>query len=177
MLETTILVSFNSGSGADSVILAELDDILNVDSDGEVKTTFGQDDTPYLRFNSSSNVTLDAVVATAGSTIDLGLESRSKSDDQLFSSRDDDDMTEYNFPVIPTSYAVTYTGRTGGYSEEVGVGGAVTLVGDTTVTPFLATIDSNYSARIFQLIPPDMDLDDVDATYMIYVVFYVTVEE
>jgi len=178
MLETTILVSFNSGSStAGHSVLVELDDILNVDSSGEELTSFGQDDSPYIRFNSSSNVTLDAVVATAGGIIDHGTEGRTAIADQLFASRDPEAEDKYTLTVLPTSYSVSYTGRAGAYSVEEELGDRVTLVGDVDHTPFLATVTADYSARIFQLVPPDMALDDDDSTYQIYVVFYVTVED
>jgi hypothetical protein len=178
MLETTILVSFNSASSsADHSILVELDDVLNVDSNGDAITSFGQGDSPYIRFNSSNNVTLDAVVATAGGVIDLGVESRSVTADQLFASRVLGEEDKYTLTVLPTSYSVVYTGRTGALFATNEIGGRVTLIGDVGYTPFLATIIAHYSARIFQLVPPDMNLGDNDSTYQIYVVFYVTVED
>lgn len=178
MLETTILVSFNGGSSsADHSILVELDDVLNVDSNGDVITSFGQEDTPHIRFAASTNVTLDAVVATAGGIIDLGTFPRSLNTEQLFASRDKDDKDTYTIPVVETSYSVSYVGNTGGYTVTTEPYGVKTLTGSTELAPFLADIVANYRARIFRLIPPDMNLVNDDDTFQIYVVFYVTVAE
>lgn len=170
-LETTIKVVFNSGSDAESLILAELDDTLNVNDDGESVSSFAPGDEPYIRFNASSNVRIDEVVSTSGGVLDLGSEPRTLEVEQLFVGRDEED--ELTFSVIPDSIDVSYIGNVGSFITEALSFGRVKYIGNAESTPFLMQASVNYTAKIYQLIPPDLDLAE-DETYNIHVVFYVT---
>ena len=177
MYETTILVSFNDGTDSDEYLtLAELDDVLNIDSNGDVKTSFGEGDEPYFRFHCSDNIQLDAVASTLGSLINIGTANRVKESSNVFASRDDDALDSHTLPVVPSSYSVTYEGNVGSLLSETTTGGLVTLSRRTSHTPFSAFFLSSYRATIFQLVPPALSLGD-DETFNIYVVFYVSMKE
>lgn len=178
MLETTIVIQFNGGSGAsgDYLIVAELDDILNIDDNGDQKSSFSPGDKPFIRFHSSTNIRVDSVVSTDGGVLTLGGISRSRDESWLFASRDPEKRDEVQLPVVPGGTAVTYSGRQGAYVTKAGIGGQVTIIGDVTKAPFLMNMTINYSATSYQLVPPALNLDD-EETYTIYVVFYVTLME
>jgi len=176
--ETTVKVEFNSAaaSSADYLIIAELDDILNVDSSGEAITSFGVDDTPWFRFHASSNIRLDVVVSTDGGVLPKGTSAREISSQFLFSSRDPEKEDSYVYPVVPNSVKTGYVGRVGDVVIKSLAGGRRSITGNSSLTPFLMNLDMTYAVKLFQLIPPALELDE-DETYNIFVVFYVTLLE
>lgn len=176
MFETTVTVVFNDGEDNDHIILAELDDVLNVDSDGEVISTFAPGDEPYIRFNASDNVTIDSVVATDGGVLSLGNVSRTIELEQLFASNDAAEPDELSFSVVVDTVDVSYIGRDGSFTTKDLGNGMLKYVGDIASVPFLMAATIDYTAKSYQLIPPTLNLDE-EETYNIYVVFYVTVTE
>lgn len=171
-IETTIVVSFNSSNANSAAVLAELDDVLNVDSDGKVVTSFGLDGEPYFRFNAPTNIRLDSVETHHGGILDHGTETRTLEVEQLFASRNKDTLDTLTLSVAHDQVSVDYVGNAGRYTTAV-TNGIATFTGDADYTPFLLSASVEYTARIFQLIPGELDLGD-DETLNIYVTFYVS---
>lgn len=171
-VEATVVVDFNGGSVDDSTYLfmVELDDISNDD-----ETSFDNGDQPVFRVNHSSNVTITDVVSTDGSARYIGSDSRTKEEITLFASRDDDELSTYQLSVIPSTYSVSYAGRTGVLTSDIVISDIIEFTGDVSKTPFLATFSINYAAALYELIPPTMDLSD-DKDYTIHIVFYIQLE-
>jgi len=172
-VETTILVEFNGGTpdSSEYLAVAELDDVSNDD-----KTTFLPKEEPVIRSHFSRNIRVDDVVSTDGGLVHLGGASRSRESVTLFTGRDSLEPTEFRLPVVPSSTSVAYDGRQGGYTTEGLRGGMVNLIGDVNKTPFLMRMTNGYAVNLYRLIPPSLTLGPGD-TYMIYVVFYLTLLE
>lgn len=173
--EGTIIVrSSDGGPLGDYLFYAEIDDVLNVDALGEKISSFSPGSTAYISVNHSSNIIIDSVVPTDGSIQFYETAGREKiNDGVLFASRDADDPDTEDLPVIPGSYAVECLGRVGRLTSAANSYGQVTLTGDITKTPFMANITTQYSAKIYKLSIPDVQLDE-DETYPIGVVFYIS---
>ena len=176
MIEATTVVSFNTTDAAevDYVFNIQLDDVLNINSDGDVVTQFGSGDKVYMTANKSTNVTVDAVVSTDGVMSYLGSVSRSGKDQVLFTQREKAEDDIHTMAIVPTVVDVTYTGRLGAYTKETSRIGVVSITPDIAKTPFLANLLYDYSCSSYKLQAPILDLE-TDETYNIAVVFYITV--
>ena len=177
MIEATTVVSFNTSDGetADHVFSIQLDDTLNKDSKGEVVTQFGSGDNVYLTANKSTNVTVDAVICTAGAISSPSKVSRKGEEQVLFTEREKAEDGIHRMSIVPTVVDVTYTGsRRGAYTKETSNIGVVKLTPDIRKTPFLANLIYSYNCLLYCLSAPKLSLK-ADETYNIAVVFYITV--
>ncbi len=173
-LEDTLVTSFNDGSDIDHVAIVELDDVLNVGSDGEEKTQFSPSDSIYVRLHLSKNVEVDEVVMTNGSISFVGSQTRTLEEQVFFTSRDVGSLTEHTPSVVPSASNIQYYGRIGTPSKiKDETTGVVTYTGkDTIRVPYLCTMTHSYSVRIYKITPPNVTLVDEDDTYPIGAVFY-----
>jgi len=177
MIEATTVVSFNKTSDTtDYVFNLELDDILNLDSEGEPKSSFSPDDVVYILANKSSNVSITAVKSTAGNVSNLGGVSRNGDTTNLFAGRDPDEDDTFELGIIPTSVDISYIGNLGRLSEEVSGIGVRTYTHNVDYAPFIAEFNYNYNCASYKLSPPPMDLGEGES-FPIAVVFYITVSE
>lgn len=177
-IEATTVVTFGEGvsSQTDYLFTIEIDKLFNLDPDGNIKSTFDPDDGPvYLAVNKTSNVTITAVVSTDGSIQSVGNETRSEQQQNLFASRDQNDIDTLQLAHAFASLSYSYLGRQGNVSSSTSSIGQVTLTPAISLTPFMADISISYPVVIYKLNPPEgLNLGEED-TYNIGVVFYITV--
>lgn len=172
--EGSVLVEFNSKGSDDYILYAKLDDVLNLDLDGNIKSQFGSEEKGYVIVNHSDNVTVDSVEITHGSVNYYGSGSRTISEKSLYASKDKKTPSEYSVPVIPSSTSFKYFGRNGGFSSKKTENGIITLTADISKVPFVSEISTSYAVKIYEFTTPKIVLAD-NEIYDIYVVFYATV--
>lgn len=175
-IEATTVVSFNTTDDtADYVFNLLLDDTLNLDSDGEPKTSFYDTDSAvYLLANKSTNVTIDQVLTTSGSIKSLGQVSRDKSETNLFTSLESAADDSYTIQMIPSSVDADWIGNTGAVEGEISDIGITSYIPDIRLTPFLCEFSYYYSCDSYKFTPPSMSLSE-DETFQVGIVFYITV--
>lgn len=173
--EGSIIVRSSDGSVAgDYLFHVELDDTLNIDSNGEIISNIVPGSTVYIAVNHSTDIIIDSVVPTNGSIQFYQNSSRTFVEEgSLFSGRLADGADEYDFPVVPGSYSIEYLGRPGKVTSSVNSAGQVTLTGDISKTPFMAKITANYPVKIYKFTTPDVTLGK-DESYPIGIVFYIS---
>lgn len=174
-LQATTVVTFNDGSSdAEYVFNLALDDTLNLDSAGEVKSSFSPEDLIYLQVNKSANVDIKEVAVTAGVITKLRNDSRSNSVTNLFVSRPDTDSEEFVLEHIPESASVSYIGNKGAVEKSVTAIEQFKYTPDMKKTPFIAKFDYEYEITSYRWSPPAIDLQD-EETFDMAIVFYINV--
>ncbi len=191
-VEATTVVSFNSSSDTEDYIFnIELDDTLNLDSEGKPgNTSFAPEDVVYLFVNKSHNVDINAVAVTAGSVHSLGGGSRAGEDIHLFATREIMSKADeievvagvkdypglHTLNFITTSCNVSYIGNIGRVTAKTTSINGLSYYPDVARTPFMAKFNYTYGGRGYKVKPPIMVLAE-DETFSLAVVFYITVNE
>jgi len=62
----TVVVEFGHGVDSGALVVVELDEVLNLDLDGNEKTSFSPGDTPYFLVHHDSSVRIGAIKSSAG---------------------------------------------------------------------------------------------------------------
>jgi hypothetical protein len=163
----TIVVKFGEGvAAADQAgFVVELDDVLNLDAAGEVKSQFYPGDLiHFLMHYDHAKMTVTAIKATSGEVVVLGEVSRANTVEELFVAADEPETLPHtpSGTVTPVWY-----GRTSTLERD---GAALTAAS----VPCLGDISYNYLATSCRLVPPPLTLA-ADQEYPIAVVIYVEV--
>ncbi len=186
-VEATTVVSFNSSSDTEDYIFnIELDDTRNLDSEGEVKTSFAPGDKVYLFVHKSFNVDVTDVLVTAGSISRIagsegGPDYRSGESTNLFATKEEPKEGEetpgkYTLDVASDICNVSYIGKEGRVTREVSNLGVFSYSPNINNTPFIAKFNYVYTGKGYLVTPPPMTLAE-DETFPLAVVFYITVNE
>lgn len=174
-VQATTVVSFNSGSDAEYVFNLELDESLNLDLEGEVKSSFSPSDIIYLQVNKSDNVDIIDIVVTSGKISINGNDTREATVNNLFVARDEtEDTGEFLLPHIASDFSVSFIGKTGAVEDSVTSIGQSKLIPDKTKTPFIAEIKYTYKVTSYKFTAPDIELEE-NETYETAIVFYINV--
>lgn len=168
-VEASIILEFGDVDETTAGISIEIDEEFsgNLDSDGNVKSSFSPNDTPVFLIHHSNLVRIAAVKSTDGIVSMLGTDlPRIRDSEALFTTED----TEINLGYSnPSSLSVEWRGSTT----------AVTLNGSNVIATssetFPCVCDTTFQVVFneqWMLTPPSMTLSD-DESYIIYVVVYV----
>lgn len=162
----TIVATFGAESSAGFCVV-ELDDILNVDSAGEAKSSFLPGDSVYFWVQHDSTLMIDRVAATHpdATIVDCGRVSRRKTQELLFVSEEAIELSH-----IPTGMpTLSWCGRVGtGVQRD---GRKLSVAGNTP-----CVCDAAYSCevRLFCLVPPPGLAVAPGETLRIHVVIYLS---
>ena len=171
-VETSIVVEFGEDvPSAGDVVIIELDPTHenNLNTAGELKSTFAPGEMPVFIINHSDTISIDRVACTHGSIALIGNNiSIEKSDSFVLTS---DETTEtINYVNVNSFTTETFLGNSG-----------VIAVADSIVTtesgsyPCLCNVTYNAVFQFqYQLTPPTLSLD-ADETYEIVVVVYASI--
>lgn len=174
-IQATTVVSFNSDSfDADYVFKIELDDTLNLDSEGDPKTSFSPSDRIYLMVHKSANVDITDVVVTAGTIRHSGSGARSGETTNLFAVRDDSDDGDYLLDFVTSNTSISYIGRQGALDTDYNNLGQPVFKPDKSKTPFIAKFNYFYNILSYLWTAPTMTLEE-EETFDMAVVFYINV--
>lgn len=176
-LEDTIRVEFNgSGAEVEHVAIANVDDVLNVNSDGSEKTSFGSGESVYITLHLSSNISLSAIRLThPDATIEL-VESatRTLKEQWFFTGIALGNETVHTTSVVPSSIGLNFFGNTGSPSQTTQEVGVVEVkANDFSNVPYIADVSIQYTVVVYKLTLPEVTLIDDDDSYPVGVVFYV----
>lgn len=171
-VEATLIIEPEDGGTQDAIVIAELDDAMNVDSSGEVVTSFGPGDQIYFRTHISREVQITDIIATDGSIRSFGAASRNTTEEFVFASRDPLEPPQHSLSRVPSgSLSFKYIGRSGSVSRSQTSNGVMTLQGDVNQVPYICEVSYNYACKSYLLQAPNVTLGE-DETYHIVVVVY-----
>lgn len=152
----TIIVPFNK-SGNDHIFEVQIDDILNVDLNGNSKSSFYPGDVAYLAVNRSNNTSITSVKCTSGVIGYLDTGERESTDDFLF---DGIDNIEFISSLSSHSGEYINMGNAGNYINRINNLGAISVLSSGGY-PFMLRIIQKYSIEIYRLsIPEDILIED-----------------
>jgi hypothetical protein len=155
----SLVVTFGESVDTDAFVVAEGDDQLNVDDDGNVKSTFAPGDIFKWLLQHDDTVKVAAVKCSSGVVALLGEVARTKTVNQQFAATDDVELS-----YIPNGGV---TAKWYGRSPNLTVNGRTISVDD-----YPAVADLSYSAAMlsYRLTPPAMSLDEDENYYILIVV-------
>ena len=148
----TIVVEFGTGADSSAFVAVELDDQLNVDAEGEVKTQFHPGDEVWfwLQWDASA-LRLDRIRATSGQVVDCGSASRTR--DQQLTWTGDEAVELSHIPA--GSPTLRWYGNVGsGLSRD---GRKLRVAGNT---PCTADATIPISVRLCRYVPPPLSLGE-----------------
>ena len=148
----TIVVDFGeSVAESDRQFIIELDEVMNVDDQGEVKTEFYKDDFIWFRTHyNHSKLQVTAIKTTAGQVVDQGQVSRSKTDEMLFVNNDTPVSVNYEIDGSPS--AVWYCNEASLTKTEGGL--------KASNSPCIGDITYSFSCTLYQFRPPPLSTSD-----------------
>lgn len=162
----TIVVSFGEAVSSDALFVVELDDTLNMDGEGNVKTSFFPGDNVYFLMHYDANLAIKSIETTSGMVDRQGSVVRQNLMEIFFQSTDD----EHDLPHNPSSHPTgTFDGRQSVLTRK---GRKVKAVS----TPCIGDISYSYVADLAMYIPPAITLEE-DEQYMVGIVINVDVKE
>ena len=148
----TIVVEFGTGADSSAFVAVELDDRLNKDANGEVKTSFHPGDEVWfwLQWDAAA-LRLDRVRATSGQVVACGTASRTREQQCTWTG---DEAVELSH--IPAgSPALKWYGNVGsGLSRD---GRKLWVTGNT---PCTADATVPISVHLYRYVPPPMALGE-----------------
>jgi len=163
-IEGTIVVEFGESVASDQQFtVVELDDAVNVDTSGNIKTSFNPDDTPgFVVHYDETQLCIDRVECSSGSVSAGSLVSRTRTRQLQFTNTDDSQELSHipdgdvDFEEYGNSPAIVQDGR------KIRAAGQVPAIGEATYS---------IRCRAYRLNPPTLTLEE-DETYPILVVVY-----
>lgn len=159
----TIVVEFGQGADSSAFVAVELDETLNLDSDGAEKTQFvpGDEVWFWLQFDETA-LRLDRVACTSGMVVAAGLASRTRTQELTWTGDDGQELSH-----IPSATpSLKWYGAVGsGLSRD---SRKLTVTGNT---PCTADATIPISVRLYRYVPPPMSLSG-DETWRSVIVIY-----
>ena len=157
MAKTTFVVSFGEGAASDSGVVVELEPSLNVDEEGNEKSSFAPGDEVYFTVHYPTTLRVKAVEVTSG---DVHFISRSEFDRELSGAFFVDVETAVSLPHIPASpLTFFWYGKVGQLSV---TGRDIKAVNP----PCIGDISYKMLADLFRYVPPaDMAMNN-DGQYL-----------
>jgi len=162
-VEATIVVEFGQGVDSGALVVVELDEVMNLDLDGEEKTSFSPGDTPYFLVHHDQTVRIQSIKSSSGMVSGGNIVTRDRNQQVQWvkdGEKQDLSYTPANSPTwkwwgnTPTT---TRDGRTVTVSEP-GI-------------PAIGEVSYVIETKQYQLTPPPMDLEE-DETYPVLIVIY-----
>jgi len=170
------VVSKFEGLSADSdaIRLLQLDDIRNLDADGNVKNSFNPGDVMFLTLHLSSYIRVKSFAVTEGNLRLDGTGSRVYTSQVFFTSKEKADLTTFTTPVCPNSATRKFWGnRSGSPVRTINNNETWTYIGsDISKVPYLVDIYQSYTVSLYSYIPPPTLTVAENETHPIGIVFY-----
>jgi len=159
-VQSTIVVEFGDGADSSGFVALELDETINLDSDGNVKTSFDPGDEVWFWLQHADTLRVGSVAATSGMVVACGIARRSREQELTFAG--DGSQTLSHIPARNPEY--TWYGNVGsGMSRD---GRTLTVAGNIPCTcDAVIPID----VHLYRFIPPPLELAD-EATYRVVIV-------
>jgi hypothetical protein len=162
----TLVVQFGESADSTAFVTAEFDDVLNVDSAGEVKSSWLPGDSIFFLVQHDPSLRIDAILPTgnSGTIVDCGIVSRSRDQELSWPDINTEQELSHNSTFFPT---LTWYGSPG-YGLKLN-GRTLTIAGGA---PCTCDAVIPIEARLFQYIPPQLVLATEDDIYRIIIYIY-----
>jgi len=158
----TLVVEFGDGADASEFVAFEFDETLNLDADGNAKTSYSPGDEVWFWLQHDVTLRLDRIAATSGMVVSCGTVRRSREQELIFTG--EDAITLSHVPSGNPTF--TWYGNVGsGISRS---GRSVSVSGKT---PCVCDAVIPIEVRLFRFIPPPLELE-AEATYKVKIVAY-----
>lgn len=159
----TIVVQFGEGADSSAFVAVELDETLNRDSEGNVKSQFNPGDQPWWWIQHDPVLRIDRVTCTSGMVVAAGEVARSRKQELTWITADEGQDLSH----IPASNpALTWYGNVGqGLSRD---GRKLTLTGGL---PCTADAIIPIQVHLYRYVPPPLSLSG-DATWRSIIVVH-----
>ena len=158
----TIVVEFGTGADSSAFVAVELDDRLNVDAEGEVKTQFNPGDQVWFWVQHDPSLRIDRVRATSGMVVSAGSASRTRDQQCTWTGEASVELSH-----IPAgSPTLTWYGNVGtGLSRD---GRKLRVAGNT---PCTADAVVPINVHLYRYVPPPMALGEGETWRSVIVVY------
>jgi hypothetical protein len=161
--QATIIASFGEEAAAENYhVVIELDDQLNKDSDGDVKTTFNPGNEVYFLVQHDSRVRINSIKSSKGQVQALGSVTRTRTKNILFAEAGE----EQQFGYLGSS-SVEWLGNTAGIVDYDGIN--LRAVGGNF--PAMGRVSKSTTFSSYKLVADVPTLSE-DEDYPIGVVVY-----
>lgn len=169
-VETSLVIQFQDEAAADAAssgtVVAELDPehANNLDSDGNLKSTFDVSDQPVFLIHHDDTLSISSVDASTGDVSSIGSNvSRQKDISVQFTSADSTESISYDGATLASVdwYGTGCTFSIDGTELTPNAGGNFPCIGE-------AVFNVNFNAQ-YKLIPPTLSLEE-DEEYKILIV-------
>lgn len=145
MAKTTFVVAFGEGADTGSNVVVELEPSLNLDSDGNVKSSFSPGDEVYFTIHYPPNLRVGDVSTTSGGALFISRgEFRREQGGVLFVTPDDDVMLQHT-PSSPLTFF--WFGKVG----QLSISGAAVKA---TNAPCIGDVSYMMLADLYRFSPP-----------------------
>lgn len=158
----TLVVEFGDGADSSAFVAMEFDETLNLDDDGNAKTSFEPEDDVWFWIQHAGTLQIDSIAATSGMVVDCGTVRRSRDQELTFTGTDSVELS--HIPAGNPSY--TWYGNEGsGLSRN----GRTVLVSGNTPCTCDAVIP--IDVHLYRFVPPALELAD-GQSYRVVIVAY-----
>lgn len=159
----TIVVEFGSGADSSAFVAVELDDTLNIDSEGEVKSQFVPGDQVWWWVQHDPSLRIDRIACTSGMVVPAGTVSRTRDQELTWTTAEEGQELSHIPSGNPT---LRWYGNTGqGLSRD---GRKLSLTGGL---PCTADATIPIQVQLYRYVPPPMNLSG-EQTWRSVIVIY-----
>lgn len=158
----TIVVQFGSGADSSAFVTVELDETLNLDSDGQAKSEFAPGDEVWFWVQHDSTLRIGSVACTSGMAVACGPERRERRHELTFAAADSEESLSHIPATAPTltwygtdGSPLAITGRT------VRAGGSIPSTCDAVLA---------VDVHLYRYIPPPLQLADGESWRSVVVI-------
>ncbi len=159
----TIISQFGEGADSSAFVAIELDETLNLDAEGNAKTSFDPGDEIWFWIQHAETLVIERIEATSGMVVDCGTVCRSRTQELTFTGTDSIELS--HIPARNPSYA--WYGNEG--ADMARNGRSVSVGGNT---PCTCDAEIPIDVHLYRFVPPRLELDE-EKTYRVVIVTYV----
>jgi hypothetical protein len=155
----TIILDFADTNAGNAFIVLELDDELNKDSAGEVKTSFYPGDNVYFRIHHDDTVRIKSSAQSSGTVVSFGSVRRTSTQQMSFPTLNDEPETSH----IPISISPVWYGRV----PILSIDGRKLKANNV---PAIGEITHDFYAWSYRITPPPLVLSGDEKYYILTVI-------
>lgn len=165
--QATLVMQFGNATAESAFSKAEMDETLNVDTDGESISEFSPGDSVWFWVQHDDTVEITEILPTGGQgdIVDYGMQARTRDAECTWPDTD----TEVDLGYIPSAMpTLTWYGNPGSYLR---LDGRVLTIGGNA--PATADAVIPIQVHLFRFIPPSLDLPTEADKYRVVLCIYI----
>lgn len=158
---STIVVEFGQGADSTAFVAVELDETMNLDDSGEVKSQFAPGDEVWFWVQHDASLVIDRIESTSGMVVDCGTVRRERTQEMTWTGSDTVELS--HIPAANPAYS--WFGNIGhGIARN---GRSVSV--EVASTPCTCDATLPIDVHLYRFVPPVLELAD-EATYRVVIV-------